>query len=435
MKEAYHRIPQDSMEKARSLVRKADGQPTVVERLAYLEGAKAHIAAMKAPGEERDFNYQRCDPHRDQQPYEVVIKTDLKDPGTRERVREALNRGEEIPSTGYMIAVTWYYALFLKRGSKYDEDWRKPTGFVYAGPGGACLGLCPPGVVEVAPMFGMNLNTLNLLMNIRDHAQNIQDEGTRFNFLNRSLTTCAKDVPRTKQTSKRKRAHEEEGGADRGVEEAGTLRRSGRVGRQRTLLMPEPMTLTKMGGSTKGRRKKRGAQLPVHMRRMLDLGMVCWEKYGQGKDYKRVKEFQFVFQKVQTLPAQSDHRDGGEGETSSSSGDSGIHRDGDEGETSSSSGGDGGDSDGGGRGVGHDRGDGGTPSPSSPAPHACTGGHGVGGQWQGIATAINDAVWKILSDDSKSDVSRPVLMLLLDLIAEGRVQLKDISPLLEVHGR
>lgn len=69
-------------------------------------------------------------------------------------------------------------------------------GYVFPGEGGECLGWCPEKVVAVEPRFEMNLNTLNLLMNIRDHAQKMEEEGEVFHT-RRSLTACAREVPRS----------------------------------------------------------------------------------------------------------------------------------------------------------------------------------------------------------------------------------------------
>lgn len=214
-----NQIPPDTVEKASSLVRKADGQPTVTERLEFLDQAKEYIALMKEPSEKRAFDFQRCDPQHGHPPYFIMVSISLSDEGVREEVKRAMSLGQEvvIPPTAYMVARVWYYALFARRGSKHREEWRRPLGYVFTEHGGECLGRCPEGVVEVPPRFEMNLNTLNLLMNIRHHAKKVEEGGGVFDT-HRPLKVCAREVPRSRQSTKRKRDDgddgEEEGMAD-----------------------------------------------------------------------------------------------------------------------------------------------------------------------------------------------------------------------------
>ena len=151
------------------------------------------------------------------------------------------------------------------------------------------------------PLFEMNLNTLNILMNIRDYAKEREEEGQPFDT-SRSLTACARDVPTSKGCNKRKEIEGEEDGDDPVVEEGAGVRRSGRVVTPRTLQIPEYTTPVKTGSATEGRRKRgKGRPIPAHMQRMIDFGIMCWGKYGEGKDYKRAKDYRTVVSMVPFL--------------------------------------------------------------------------------------------------------------------------------------
>ena len=417
---AFSLVPEDAMDRACSFVRKADGQPHVSERLEFLEEAGQCIQQMRAPSETRAFDLQRCDPQHHKQPYLIMIRVELRDEDARSEVKRAMGmaEGDLIPETAHMLVVTWYYALFLKRGTGHAEEWRMPGGYVFPHDGGECLGWCPANVVAVKPRFPMNMNTLNILMNIRDHARKMAGESTPFDT-RRSLTACAKDVPRSKASNKRVRTDGEEGrtdgeedGADPVVEEVAGVRRSGRVVTQRTLQIPEASTFS-MGRPSRGRRRGGGGKLPAHLQRMIEFGVKCWERYGQGKDYTKKKDFESVFDKVSTLPPQSDHSDGDGGGDSSSSSSSDSDSDGDGG---------------GARGMGDGREDGGTSSPSL-ATHASPGAHGAQVAGENLKGHLLAAIDQVV-DGGKAKLTVPYLISFLNAVAEGGVCPDDLRPIM-----
>lgn len=432
-------IPEDTMDRASSLVRKANGQPSVGERLEFLQEAGQYIERMRAPMETRAFDLQRCDPMHNKEPYLILVRVDLTEEAVRRQVREAMvGLAEEtvIPDTAYMVAVTWYYALFTRRGTRHAEQWRMPGGYIFPHDGGDTLGWCPPNVVEVKPRFQMNMNTLNLLMNIRDYAKKMEEEGTPFDT-SRSLNACAKEVPRSKESNKRRRIDgEEDGSGEEGSGEEGggeegqadtvgaevvATRKSDRVGRQRILQVPEAMTPVKTSSSVKGRKRKgkgRGSgrkQQPAYIERMMDFAVVCWEKYGEGKSYKRVKDFNAILQKVKALPAEPDDSGGGGGGDSSSSSVSSSP-----GRSSSSDGGEA--SDGSTSGSSDGRGDGSTSSPP-PRTHAGTGVHGGRSREESL-----DELWQSVEWASEK-VPIHVLQNFCNAIAVGLVKEDDVKGL------
>lgn len=295
-------IPKDSFWKAQKLMRYANGTPLTSERLGYMEDCAQYIEDMAAP-DQVEFDYQRCDPTHGHPPYYILTRVSIND-SQKEDVETAMALDQPLPSGSVVVQRAWYYAFYAKSGNQKDV-WRRPGGYVFMPGSTFSLGWCPPGIIEIPPLFDMTVKTLNQLMNIREYKRQHKDFDT-----NRSLWECDKEVPKTKNYPKKRSIVSREaegidstppiGGRDILVRSCRNRAKSLEDSYQGPTPRPPPS------------KKKRGKQgdgtvLTTQIKKMVAFGRVCWKIYGRGKDYQNAKDYRDVVLAIKSVPSRSIH--------------------------------------------------------------------------------------------------------------------------------
>lgn len=243
-----------------------------------------------------------------------------------------------LPQGSFVLVRTWYYALFAKSGRGADE-WRKPGGFIFI-PGlvgtPEPVAKCPKGIVEVLPIFDMTMRTLTVLINIRNHKK----ENPGFDT-SRSLDACEKEVPKSRNyyrestvTTPPPPPHS----PPPPITDREGPRRSQRLkDSPETIPHIESSSSAKWeGGMNKRaevvavvtppvRKRRKGLvadSLTGHHKRLYEFGMLCWNKYGQGKDVKKAQDYKTMVGLVNTLPPLDEQSAGREDDDDNNSGSS-----------------------------------------------------------------------------------------------------------------
>ena len=303
----YQGYREADLVEARSMMRHCNNTLTTTDILAYMEKAKPYFQAMGVP-KQLEFDYQRCDPNHSGPGYSVMIRVYIQDKDLETvwgRITQPPDLGS-LPAGAYLMVKTVYYALFQQSGKAKTPPWRRPGGYVFIPGQDKPLGVCPPGLIEVVPPFDMNMNTLNMMQNIRDHVRKMEEDGIPFNT-DRSLRACDRDVPKSRQTPQKVSTNSMsppssgEGGIGRSPRKKRGAVDSNFTTPSKTNAGPTPR---KKKVKRKVKRVEDG--LTRADKNIRDFGLLCWEKFGQGRDYKKVKKAEYKHV-VDTLPVPGDN--------------------------------------------------------------------------------------------------------------------------------